>query len=216
MREDEAAYRRKMMVEYQLVARGISDPRVIEAFLRVPRHYFVPKEYEDFAYQDSPLPIGSGQTISQPYIVALMLELLEVQKEHRVLEIGTGSGYQTALLAELASWVYSVERIPELFQEAQKRLHSLGYTNVFLFLGDGSKGLPEFAPYDRIIVSACAQRVYDAWIEELKDGGFIVLPLESGRGQSLVRVHKSGGKLTFEDHGGCVFVPLVEDRPPLG
>lgn len=212
MREEEAEYRRKMMVEHQLIARGISNQRVLEAFLRVPRHLFVPKEYEDFAYQDSPLPIGSGQTISQPYIVAFMLELLELQKEHRVLEIGTGSGYQTALLAELVSEVYSVERIPELLDEAGTRLRQLGYTNVFLFLGDGSKGLPEFAPYDRIVVSACAKRVYDAWVEELKDGGLIVLPLEDGRGQSLVRVRKKGKKLIFENHGGCVFVPLIEEH----
>lgn len=213
MREEDATYRRRVMVENQLIARGISDRRVLEAFLRVPRHLFVPKEYEDLAYQDSPLPIGSGQTISQPYIVALMLELLELQKEHRVLEIGTGSGYQTALLAELASEVYSIERIPELLDEARERLRRLGYTNVFLFTGDGSKGLPEFAPYDRIIVSACAKRIYDAWIEELRDGGFIVLPLEDGRGQSLIRVRKNGEKLTIENHGGCIFVPLIEERP---
>lgn len=213
MREEDAAHRRRIMVESQLIARGISDRRVLEAFLRVPRHLFVPKEYEDLAYQDSPLPIGSGQTISQPYIVALMLELLELRKEHRVLEIGTGSGYQTALLAELASEVYSVERIPELLDEARERLRRFGYTNVFLFIGDGSRGLPEFAPYDRIIVSACAKRIYDAWIEELRDGGLIVLPLEDGRGQSLIRVRKNGEKLTMENHGGCIFVPLIEEHP---
>lgn len=212
MREEETAYRRKMMVESQLVARGISDRRVIEAFLRVPRHLFVPKEYEDLAYQDSPLPIGSGQTISQPYIVALMLELLELREDHRVLEVGAGSGYQTALLAELVSEVYSIERIPELLDEARERLRRLGYTNVFLFVGDGSKGLPEFAPYDRIIVSACARRIYEAWIEELKDGGLIVLPLEDKRGQNLIRARKRGEKLIIENHGGCVFVPLIEEN----
>lgn len=212
MREEETAYRRKMMVESQLVARGISDRRVIEAFLRVPRHLFVPKEYEDLAYQDSPLPIGSGQTISQPYIVALMLELLELREDHRVLEVGTGSGYQTALLAELVSEVYSIERIPELLDEARERLRRLGYTNVFLFVGDGSKGLPEFAPYDRIIVSACARRIYEAWIEELKDEGLIVLPLEDKRGQNLIRARKRGEKLIIENHGGCVFVPLIEEN----
>ncbi|MEN3203119.1 MAG: protein-L-isoaspartate(D-aspartate) O-methyltransferase [Atribacterota bacterium] len=209
---EEAAYRRKIMVESQLVARGISDRRVIEAFLRVPRHLFVPKEYEDLAYQDSPLPIGSGQTISQPYIVALMLELLELREDHKVLEIGTGSGYQTALLAELVSEVYSIERIPELLDEARERLRHLGYTNVFLFAGDGSKGLPEFAPYDRIIVSACARRIYEVWIEELKDGGLIVLPLEDKRGQNLIRACKRGEKLIIENHGGCVFVPLIEEN----
>lgn len=212
MRKEEADYRRRIMVENQLITRGISDRRVLEAFLRVPRHLFVPEEYEDLAYQDSPLPIGSGQTISQPYIVAFMLELLELQREHRVLEIGTGSGYQTALLAELVLEVYSIERLPELLEEARKRLELLGYTNVFLFLGDGSKGLPEFAPYDRIIVSACAKRVYDAWVEELRDGGCIVLPLEDGKGQSLVRVWKKGKRLTFENHGGCIFVPLIEEN----
>lgn len=212
MHEEETARRRRAMVEEQLVSRGIKDYRVLETFLKVPRHVFVPQEYGELAYQDSPLPIGSGQTISQPYIVALMLELLELQPEDRVLEIGTGSGYQTALLAELAGEVYSVERIPELLARAQERLHRLRYTNVFLFRGDGSKGLPEFAPYDKIIVSACSRKIYDAWVEELKEGGIIVLPLEDERGQNLVRVKKERGKLRLENHGGCVFVPLIEEH----
>jgi len=203
--------RRKKMVEHQLVARGIADHRVLEAFLKVPRHLFVPEEYEELAYQDSPLPIGSGQTISQPYIVALMLELLELSPEDRVLEIGTGSGYQTALLAEIVREVYSIERIPRLFFEARERLHRLGYTNAHLFLGDGSKGLPEFAPYDKIIVSACAKQIYEAWVEELREGGMIVLPLEDAHGQSLVRAWKRKGKLRLEHHGGCIFVPLIEE-----
>lgn len=202
----------RAMVEEQLVARGIKNQRVLDAFLKIPRHLFVPKAYEELAYQDSPLPIGSGQTISQPYIVALMLELLDPQPFDRVLEIGTGSGYETALLAELVGEVYSVERIPELLAGARERLSLLGYTNVVLFEGDGSKGLPEFAPYDKIIVSACAKKIYEVWTEELKDDGIIVLPLESTWGQSLIRGKKKKDKLTLENHGGCIFVPLIEEH----
>jgi protein-L-isoaspartate(D-aspartate) O-methyltransferase len=212
MPEEGIEKRHRAMVEEQLVARGIKNRRVLDAFLKVPRHLFVPKAYEELAYQDSPLPIGSGQTISQPYIVALMLELLDPQPLDRVLEIGTGSGYETALLAELVGEVYSVERIPELLAEARERLSLLGYTNVTLFEGDGSKGLPEFAPYDKIIVSACAKKIYGTWMEELKDNGIIVLPLESAWGQSLVRGRKRKDKLSLENHGGCVFVPLIEEH----
>lgn len=203
---------RKNMVEQQLILRGIKNQRIIEAFLCIPRHLFVPSSYRDLSYQDSPLPIGYNQTISQPYIVALMVELLDPQEEDCVLEVGTGSGYQTAILAELVKMVYSVERIPELTKRAGDILAQLGYRNVVLVEGDGSKGLPQFSPYDKIIVSACSKKIYPAWVEELKEGGMIVLPLEEDMGQNLVRGIKKKGKLVLENYGGCVFVPLVEDE----
>ncbi|MGC8777522.1 MAG: protein-L-isoaspartate(D-aspartate) O-methyltransferase [Candidatus Caldatribacteriaceae bacterium] len=207
----ESESRRASMVERQILARGIRDRRVIEAFLKVPRHCFVPAEYQHLAYSDSPLPIGENQTISQPYIVALMLELLAIKPEDRILEIGTGSGYQTALLAELGKEVYSVERVKTLLRDARERLDRLGYTNVFFFEGDGTKGLPQFAPYDRIIVSACAGKIYESWVEELVEGGIIVLPLGEHTGQNLIRGIKREEKLHIENHGGCIFVPLIED-----
>ena len=208
----ETIEQRKNMVERQLILRGIKNQRVIEAFLRVPRHMFVPPSHRDLSYQDTPLPIGYGQTISQPYIVALMVELLNPQEGDEVLEIGTGSGYQTAILAELVKMVYSVERIPELIKRAGGILSQLGYRNVVLVEGDGSKGLPRFSPYDKIIVSACSKKIYPAWVEELKEEGIIVLPLEAERGQNLVRGIMRKGNLVLEDHGGCVFEPLVEDE----
>lgn len=209
--EDEHYLRRMNMVERQIVARGVRDFRVIEAFRKVSRHLFVPPDYEDLAYSDSPLPIGEGQTISQPYIVALMLELLTIKPEDQILEIGTGSGYQTALLAELAGKVYTVERVGTLLRGAQETLRRLGYTNVFFFEGDGTKGLRQFAPYDKIIVSACARKIYESWIEQLVEGGIMVLPLQEDIGQILVRGIKKEGKLHLENHGGCVFVPLIEN-----
>jgi len=209
--EDENSIRRTNMVERQIIARGVRDSRVIEAFRKVPRHLFVPPDYRDLAYSDSPLPIGEGQTISQPYIVALMLELLTIKPEDQILEIGTGSGYQTALLAELAGKVYTVERVGTLLRGAQETLRRLGYTNVFFFEGDGTKGLRQFAPYDKIIVSACARKIYESWIEQLVEGGIMVLPLQEDIGQILVRGIKKERKLHLENHGGCVFVPLIEN-----
>ncbi|HXL01776.1 MAG TPA: protein-L-isoaspartate(D-aspartate) O-methyltransferase [Candidatus Atribacteria bacterium] len=208
----ETIEQRKNMVERQLILRGIKNQRVIEAFLRVPRHLFVPSSHKDLSYQDTPLPIGYGQTISQPYIVALMVELLNPQEDDRVLEVGTGSGYEAAILAELVKMVYSVERLPELVKRANGILSQLGYRNVVVVEGDGSKGLPEFSPYDKTIVSACSKQIYPAWVEELKEGGMIVLPLEEDMGQNLIRGIKKRGKLVLENHGGCVFVPLVEDE----
>lgn len=208
--EEDATERRTVMVEQQIVARGVRDRRIIEAFLKVPRHFFVSSEFQSLAYHDSPLPIGEGQTISQPYIVALMLEILAIEPTDRILEIGTGSGYQTALLAELAKEVYSVERIETLLDRARASLGALGYTNIFLFRGDGTKGLPQFAPYEKIIVSACAGRIYESWVEELTEGGIIVLPLEEETGQNLIRGVKKEGQLHIENYGGCIFVPLIE------
>ncbi|MDK2897762.1 MAG: protein-L-isoaspartate(D-aspartate) O-methyltransferase [Candidatus Atribacteria bacterium] len=210
--EEQLTQLRKEMVERQIVARGITDPRVIAAFLRVPRHLFVPSDLWSEAYVDSPVPIGWGQTISQPYMVALMVELLQPEPSNRVLEIGTGSGYQTAILAELAKEVISIERIEPLARSAQDTLKQLGYDQVEIVVGDGSKGLPERSPFDRIIVSACSPQIYQAWIDQLQAGGFLVLPLgKAGCSQRLIRGKKVAGELELENHGGCVFVPLIPD-----
>jgi protein-L-isoaspartate(D-aspartate) O-methyltransferase len=159
--EKQLAQMRANMVEYQLRRRGIKDERVLQAFLKVPRHKFVRPQDIWHAYEDYPLSIGYGQTISQPYMVAIMTELLELKGDERVLEIGTGSGYQAAILAELAKEVFTIERIPELAKKAEKVLQELGYNNVKVIVGDGSKGLPEFAPYDGIIVTAAAPKCWD-------------------------------------------------------
>ncbi len=199
---------RREMVESQIIARGVKDPRVIKAILEVPRHAFVPPEYIDQAYNDYPLPIGAGQTISQPYMVAVMTELLEVQDDNKVLEIGTGSGYQTAILAKLAKEVYTVERIPELSQRAQRILRKLGITNVHFKVGDGSEGWPEHAPYDRIIVTAAAPDIPEPLEEQLKGGGIIVIPIGDIGGQILVKGIKKNGKILKEELFPCAFVPL--------
>ncbi len=199
---------RREMVETQIIARGVSDRKVIEAFLNIPRHLFVPPEYRDQAYRDYPLPIGYGQTISQPYMVAVMTELLELDNNHKVLEIGTGSGYQTAILAWIAKEVYTVEKIPELSARAQKILGKLGFKNVHFKVGDGSLGWPEHAPYDRIIVTAAAPYIPPPLVEQLKDGGIIVIPVGDRNSQMLVRGVKTDGTLKTEELFPCAFVPL--------
>lgn len=198
---------RKQMVETQLIPRGIKDKKVIEAFLKVPREEFVPEEMKKYAYDDTPLPIGKGQTISQPYMVALMTELLQLKGGERVLEIGTGSGYQAAILAEIGCEVYSVERIPELAERAKKILQKFGY-NVKIKVGDGTVGWQEWAPYDGIIVTAGGPKIPDALIEQLKEGGRLVMPVGDMYFQDLIRVTKIRGKLYKENFGGCQFVPL--------
>jgi protein-L-isoaspartate(D-aspartate) O-methyltransferase len=177
---------RAMMVEDQIRARGIRDPRVIEAMLEVPRHRFVPEPVRDRAYADSPLPIGDGQTISQPYIVAFMSEALEVASGHRVLEIGTGSGYQAAVLARLAGQVYTIEIIPALADSARQTLAALGYRNVEVRTGNGFLGWPEHAPYDRIMVTAAPETVPPALLQQLRVGGLMAIPVGSlSQGQNL-------------------------------
>ncbi len=176
-RDEKYARLRHKMVEEQIIRRGIQDERVIAAMRKVPRHLFVPEDLRHLAYKDAPLPIGENQTISQPYIVAYMTAMLDVAPEHRVLEIGTGSGYQTAILAELAKDVYTVEIIPELYQRARRRLRALGYDNVHTRLSDGSLGWPEFAPYDRIIVTAAPTEIPQVLTDQLKEGGVMVLPV---------------------------------------
>ncbi len=201
---------REIMVERDLRRRGIKDPRVLEVMGSIPRQQFVPKELWSAAYEDRPLPIGSGQTISQPYIVALMTELLELRGNEGVLEIGTGSGYQTAVLARMAERVYSIEIIPALSEQAGNILAQLGFTNVELKVGDGFFGWEERGPFDAILVTAAAFKVPDRLWRQLKEGGRLVMPLgEEGRTQRLIRVKKIKGKQVVEDFSAVLFVPLT-------
>lgn len=200
------------MVNNQLVAKGIKSERVLEAMRRVPRHLFVPHELRHCAYQDGPLSIGEGQTISQPYMVALMTEALGLTGGEKVLEIGTGSGYQTAVLAHLSGTVCTVERIAALSQRAQALLGELGYRNIFFQVGDGTYGWPEMGPYDRIIVTAGAPDISPTLVECLEEGGIMVLPVGSRYSQMLYRVVKRKGSLEKEELTLCIFVPLVGEH----
>ena len=210
---EESDYQRERlaMVEDQLRRRGISDARVLEAMGKVSRHLFVPGDYQVSAYDDRPLPIGEGQTISQPYMVAVMTQSLELKGRERVLEIGTGSGYQAAVLAELCREVYTVERIPALTQKAQKVLREQGYTNIFFRTGDGSKGWPEEAPFDGIIVTAGAPEIPQTFKSQLAEGGRLVIPTGPRYTQTLFKLTRRGDHFKEEDITGCVFVPLVGD-----
>lgn len=207
---NEFSQRRKRMVEEQIVTRGIKDKKVLDAMLKVPRHLFVPQEFIHQAYEDHPLPIGQGQTISQPYIVAAMTEALQVEENSRVLEIGTGSGYQTAVLAELAEMVYTVEIVKELSVSAQKVLNRLDYRNIRFWIGDGNEGWSEFAPYDRIIVTAAAEILPTKLVEQLIEGGRMVVPVCSEYGQKLILGVKQGKRLVQRYLMDVVFVPLVK------
>jgi len=200
---------RLRMVDSQLRARGIGDERVLDAMLRVQRHEFAPERYRDQAYEDHPLPIGEGQTISQPYIVARMLEAVSLSPADRVLEVGTGSGYVTALLAELAPQVYSVERHPALADAARELLVHLGYANVRVLVGDGSQGFQEGAPYDAIIVSAAAAEVPRALLEQLAEGGRMIIPVGPADSQQLQLIRMENGWPRTALHELCRFVPLV-------
>jgi protein-L-isoaspartate(D-aspartate) O-methyltransferase len=200
---------RQMMVETQLVARGIEDARVLDAMREVPRHLFIDSGMEQSAYGDHALPIGNGQTISQPFMVALMTQALALEGPERVLEIGTGSGYQTAILARLAEQVFSVERVRALADRARATLESLGIANVAIMVGDGSIGWSEYAPYDRILVTAGAPRVPPSLTEQLADPGIIVVPVGTQGFQELRIFEKAGGTTKERSGGGCVFVPLV-------
>ena len=202
---------RLAMVEEQLRRRGISDPGVLEAMGKVARHLFVPEDYQDSAYEDRPLPIGEGQTISQPYMVAIMTQSLELKGRERVLEVGTGSGYQAAILAELARELYTMERIPSLTQSGQKMLQGQGYKNIFFRTGDGSKGWPEEAPFDGIIVTAGAPEIPQALKSQLAEGGRLVIPTGPRYTQTLYKLTRKGDHFIEEDITGCVFVPLVGD-----
>jgi protein-L-isoaspartate(D-aspartate) O-methyltransferase len=209
MKEEIFAKQRREMVEHQIFKRGITDKKILDAFLNVPRHLFVPEDKRDLSYQDFPLPIGWGQTISQPFMVALMTSCLKIKGREKVLEIGTGSGYQAAILSYLGAQVYSIERIPPLAEKAKEVLDSLGY-KVKIKVGDGTLGWEEYAPYDRIIVTAASFDIPRCWIEQLKIKGLIVLPLGNRWQQELVVAEKiSSEELKKETICGCVFVPLI-------
>ena len=197
------------MVQEQLIARGIKDERVLNAFYKVERHKFIPEELWVSAYADFPVPIGEGQTISQPYIVALMTECLKLTGKEKVLEIGTGSGYQAAILAELTKEVYGIERFEKLAKKTGQILNELGYKNIKLKTDDGTLGWQEFAPFDRIIVTAASPRIPLPLTEQLNDQGKLILPLGESFSQVLTVVEKKEGKLNSIDVCGCVFVPLV-------
>jgi protein-L-isoaspartate(D-aspartate) O-methyltransferase len=202
---------RQRMVEQQLRARGIGDERVLAAMARVPRHEFTPPAFRDRAYEDHPLPIGQEQTISQPYIVALMLEALALRPEDRVLEVGTGSGYVTALLGELTSEVFSVERHAALANEASAVLARLGYSNVNVIAGDGSHGFPAAAPFDAILVSAAANQAPPALLAQLANGGRMMIPIGTADSQQLQLIKMQNGQPQIELWELCRFVPLVSE-----
>jgi protein-L-isoaspartate(D-aspartate) O-methyltransferase len=203
---------RERMVAHQIEQRGIKDPRVLEAMRNVPRHLFVDEALWDQAYGDFPLPIGSNQTISQPYIVALMTQQLGLKGDEKVLEVGTGSGYQAAILAELVRVVYSVERIPSLLPGARKILEKLKYTNIMLKLDDGTWGWQSEAPFDAIIVTAGSPSVPQPLIDQLNDPGVLIIPVGDEYSQVLVKISKSNGKIHQKDMEGVRFVKLVGDH----
>jgi protein-L-isoaspartate(D-aspartate) O-methyltransferase len=207
---DANAAARERLVERTIVARGISDPATLAAMRAVPRHLFVPDEYLDQAYADHPLPIGYGQTISQPYIVALMTEALELEPGDRVLEIGTGSGYQAAVLSVIVKEVYTMEIVPELAESAAARLAALGYDNVVATQGDGYFGWEEHAPFDAIVVTAAPDHLPQPLIQQLKQGGQLVIPIGPlGGVQTLWRFTRNGDELKSQNLGGVRFVPLT-------
>lgn len=203
---------RRRMVDDQIRRRGITDSRVVDAMLAVPREQFLPKDLQHAAYEDRALAVEHGQTISQPYIVAYMTEQLTLTPDCRVLEIGTGTGYQTAVLAELAEHVFTLERIPELKRSATDRLAAAGATNVTLFLGDGSLGLPLHAPFARIIATAAAPKVPEALVRQLDDGGVLVMPIGGTERQTIVRVVREGDRSIETPSLACRFVKLVGEQ----
>ncbi|HEY45950.1 MAG: protein-L-isoaspartate O-methyltransferase [Anaerolineae bacterium SM23_ 63] len=209
---DELTYARERMVEDQIRSRGIKDARVLEAMATIPRHVFVPSENKHLAYADAPLPIGHRQTISQPFIVALMTELLCLGGDETVLEVGTGSGYQAAILGRLAKHVYSLERIPELAEHARGILNALKLDNVEVLVADGSQGLPEHAPFGGIMVTAAAPKVPVPLKEQLADGGRLVLPVGEQAGQILECWERQGDDFRRERVAPVAFVPLVGEH----
>ncbi|HYQ47857.1 MAG TPA: protein-L-isoaspartate(D-aspartate) O-methyltransferase [Thermodesulfovibrionales bacterium] len=203
---------REEMVETQLIPRGIKDKRVLDAMRRVPRHIFAGGSNLRSAYDDMALPIGEGQTISQPYMVAIMTELLELKGTEKVLEIGTGSGYQGAVLAELSREVYTVERIEALADRAATEYRALSYDNIHVRTGDGTLGWPEAAPFDRIIITAAAPEIPGPLLEQLGMDGILVVPVGSRFSQTLLRIRKTENGLIEEQHTPCVFVPLIGEH----
>jgi protein-L-isoaspartate(D-aspartate) O-methyltransferase len=200
---------REKMVKTQLIPRGIRDPRVLEAMRKVPRHRFIEKTQIEEAYNDYPLPIAHNQTISQPYIVALMTEALELKGSEKTLEIGTGSGYQAAILAELSSKVYTIERIRPLLVKAQRLLTELGYNNILFKAFDGTLGWEEHGPYDAVIVTAGAPQIPQPLIDQLKEGGRLIIPVGNRFSQDLLKITKKNGGYIESNLGGCRFVNLL-------
>jgi len=213
---DSYAAQRQQMVRSQLRARGIRDERVLEAMATVPRELFLPPELRHKAYEDGAQAIGEGQTISQPYIVALMSEALQVQPGQKVLEVGTGSGYQAAVLATMGAEVYTIERIARLSARAKELLDRLGFRNIHYRVGDGTLGWPEQAPFERIIVTAAANRVPEPLLDQLADGGRIVIPIGTEKQQMLQAIERHRGQLISSNLCPCVFVKLVGEAgwPP--
>jgi len=209
MGNDKFYKERQMMVRYQIRARGIKDERVLSAMEKVQRHLFVSETFRESAYDDSALPAGKGQTISQPYMVAMMTEMLQLKGHERVLEIGTGSGYQSAILSMLAAEIYTVERIEALALQSERLLKELGYLNVHVHVGDGTLGLPEYAPFDAIIVTAASPKVQETYVEQLKLNGRLVIPVGERRSQVIsLTINTPSGPITSTSTP-CVFVPLI-------
>lgn len=208
------AAEREAMVERQIASRGITDPKILEAFRAVAREEFLSEEYRDLAYGDHPLPIEAGQTISQPYIVALMIKAAEVKPGDKVLEVGAGSGYAAAVISRIASEVIAIERQPELVEVASERMRRLGYDNVRIVEGDGTRGWPDEAPFDAILAAASGSHVPPPWVEQLAERGRIVMPVgDPGWVQKLVKVTKGpAGNLITEDLGAVRFVPLIGEE----
>jgi len=209
---DEYALERGLMVDRQILLRGIKDKRVLDAMRKVPRHHFVPENMQSYAYEDGPLSIGQGQTISQPYIVALMTEMLYLKGSDKVLEVGTGSGYQAAILCELATSIYSIERHTALADAASERLEKAGYGNFSITSGDGTLGWQEFAPYDAILVTAAAPHVPQALLDQLADGGRLVIPVGERFVQTLQTLTRTGDEFSMTENIRVVFVPLIGEQ----
>ncbi len=203
---------RRRMVDEQLAAHGIRDPRVLEVFRTVPRHVFVPAERVDQSYEDHPVAIGGGQTISQPFMVACMTQALELRGGEKVLEVGTGSGYQTAVLRAMGADVYTIERLPELSERARLTVEQAGLPGVHYRVGDGSRGWPEEAPFDRVIVTAGAPTMPLSLVEQLREGGSMVIPVGGEEEQELLLVRRGQGRVSRERICACVFVKLLGDE----
>jgi protein-L-isoaspartate(D-aspartate) O-methyltransferase len=208
------AAEREAMIDRQIASRGIRDPKILEAFRAVPREEFLAQEYRDLAYGDHPLPIEAGQTISQPYIVALMIQAAEIKPGDSVLEVGAGSGYAAGVMSRIAGQVTAIERQPDLVKVAQERMQRLGIDNVRIVEGDGTRGWEPEAPYDAILAAASGSHVPPQWVEQLADGGRIVMPVgDPGWIQKLIKVTKGpAGNLITEDLGGVRFVPLIGEE----
>jgi protein-L-isoaspartate(D-aspartate) O-methyltransferase len=200
---------RDLMVKTQLIPRGIKDERVLAAMKKVPRHLFVDEPMQHRAYDDSAIPIGEGQTISQPYMVAVMTEFLELKGTEKVLEIGTGSGYQAAVLAELAKEIYTVERVAVLAERAEERYRELGYANIRVKVADGTLGWPDASPFDRIIITAGTPKVPAPLLQQLADQGILIAPVGDRFSQQIIKVKKTGDTIVEEYLTPCVFVPLI-------